>query len=197
MTASIRVALMAAALGVVGMVACGNPTGLTASFSTITDTFQLYTLNSAPQGAPNAVYTFGFQTSGSLGVRAGSGLAFDVALDLTPDGKVVLYPVRRVANALGRGHQVGLQVANGTFESLTSAPRNGYTYDSTKTVSVGQAVAYEANNSASCQFSYNGYSVYGKLVVDSVDIAQQKLYVRATVNPNCGFRSFAPGVPKN
>jgi hypothetical protein len=197
MTASIRVALMAAALGVVGMVACGDPTGLTASFSTITDTLQLYTLNSAPQGAPNAVYTFGFQTSGTLGVRAGSGFAFDVALDLAPDGKVVLYPIRRVANPLAGGHQVGLQLVNGTFESVTSAPRNGYTYDSTKTVSVGQVVAFEAINTASCTYSYNGYSVYGKLVVDSVNAAQQKLFVRATANPNCGFRSFAPGVPKN
>ncbi len=197
MTASIRVALMAAALGVVGMVACGDPTGLTANVATITDTVQLYTLNSAPQGAPNALYTFGLQTSGSLAVRAGSGLAFDVALDLAPDGKVVLYPIRRVANPLAGGHQVGLQLVNGTFESVGTAPRTGYTYDSTTTVSVGQVVALESINAASCQFSYNGYSVYAKFVVDSVNAAQQKLYVRATANPNCGFRSFAAGLPKN
>lgn len=197
MFARIRVALVAAMLGTAGMAACDDPTGITASYAVITDTLQLYSLNTAPAGAPNALYLFGYQLSGSTAVRAGSGLAFDVALDVRPDGQVNVFPVRRVANALAAGHRVGLQKVAGTFDQLTRAPTAGYTYDSTMVVPVGQVVAIDVTETSACAYSYLSTSVYGKLVVDSVQVPTGRMWVRFTSNPNCGFRSFAPGVPKD
>ena len=40
-------------------------------------------------------------------------------------------------------------------------------------------------------------TVYGDMMaqVDSVNLPTRLLYVRATIQPSCNFRSFAPGVP--
>ena len=39
--------------------------------------------------------------------------------------------------------------------------------------------------------------MYAKIVVDSVNTTTRQIFFRATRNPNCGFRSFQPGVPKD
>jgi hypothetical protein len=35
------------------------------------------------------------------------------------------------------------------------------------------------------------------LVVDSVHANEGLIFARATVDPNCGYRSFLPGIPTN
>ena len=197
MIASIRVALVAAALGVVGVVACGDPTGLQATFPTATDPLQLYTLNGAPSGAPNAVYLYGNQVVGTTAVRATPSFGFDIAFDLTSDGRIQLIPVRKVASTIANAPQVGMQVVSGSFDALTKAPSSGYKFDSTLTVNVGQVVAIEASVPAACTYSLNGTNVYGKLVVDSIRRTEGRLFARLTTDPNCGYRSFAPGTPKD
>jgi hypothetical protein len=51
------------------------------------------------------------------------------------------------------------------------------------------------NNSGDlCQFALSPY-LYAKIAVDSVTLSTRTLYLRMGVDPNCGFRSFAPGIP--
>ena len=38
--------------------------------------------------------------------------------------------------------------------------------------------------------------LYAKFVVDSVVGAERAMYVRMRLDPNCGFRSLAPGRPE-
>ena len=39
--------------------------------------------------------------------------------------------------------------------------------------------------------------IYTKVVVDSVKPATGSIFLRATSDPNCGFRSFGTGIPKD
>jgi hypothetical protein len=40
-------------------------------------------------------------------------------------------------------------------------------------------------------------NVFTKLVVDTVDVAARRIVFHTVHNPNCGYRSFRPGVPKD
>jgi hypothetical protein len=35
------------------------------------------------------------------------------------------------------------------------------------------------------------------MVIDSVRLTTRQLFLRITAEPNCGFRSFLPGVPRD
>jgi hypothetical protein len=121
---------------------------------------------------------------------------FDIAFDIDAGGKVVIYPLRRVVppSPVQAGRRVGLQVVPGTFESVTEAPAKGYAYDSVAvTVGPGEVVAVQAQT-AQCSLELSPYN-YSKIVVDSVIPAIQAIYVRIASDPNCGFRSFLPGIP--
>jgi hypothetical protein len=45
-----------------------------------------------------------------------------------------------------------------------------------------------------CSFSLSPY-IYSKVNIDSVNVVTRTINVSVTVDPNCGFRSFAEGVP--
>jgi hypothetical protein len=45
-----------------------------------------------------------------------------------------------------------------------------------------------------CQFALNP-NLYAKIVVDSVNLATRIIYLKMGLDPNCGFRSFATGIP--
>lgn len=193
-----RLATLATALAAAGAVsACDDPLGLRASIAVSFDTLSVYAMTGTPVTYPSA-YDVG---NGTL-ARVTSQIAFDVAFDLTSDGKVKLLPARQVAASRDLGGlviqgspRVGLQAMPGTFESITRAPGGNYTYDSTLVVSTGQPVAIEVSSDI-CQFSLSSL-VYAKLVVDSVNVNSRQLHFRSAVDPNCGFRSLQPGVPKN
>ena len=60
---------------------------------------------------------------------------------------------------------------------------------------LGQTLAIETSG-ATCSTTY---PLHAKLVVDSIGAAAvgRPIYVRVRVNPNCGFRSLEPGLPKS
>jgi len=185
------VALAAAALSVIG-VACGDFTGVPASLPTLTDSGTVYALNGAPPGAPTALHVF----SGTL-LPATAAFVFDVAFDIDASGHVLIIPQRVVATGLSSSHTVGLQSIAGDFDALTTAPKSGYRADTTVVTSPGQVVAIQSSDPNACGISITGSTLYGKVVVTAVDLVQKTLSVRYAVDPNCGFVSFAPGVPKD
>ena len=94
------------------------------------------------------------------------------------------------------GRSVGLLKSDVAFDALTEAPRRGYLIDSTAvTIAVGQTLVLQTQTPG-CFNDSRGASpiIFSKLVVDSVSAARA-IHFRLTVDPNCGFRSFKPGVP--
>ncbi|MCC6772046.1 MAG: hypothetical protein IT360_12625 [Gemmatimonadaceae bacterium] len=181
---------------VVGLSACDDSLGLRASLSVQFDTLSAYAMSQTPISFPAA-----YSAGSGIVVRVDPDLAFDVAFDLAGDGKVQLIPARRISSTRrvsgipSATPRMGMQLVKGTFESMTKAPTGGYVYDSTFSVAPGEAVVVELASDA-CQFSLS-QQLYAKLVVDSVVPARRQLYFRAVRDPNCGFRSLQPGVPKN
>ena len=174
--------------------ACGDFTGVPASLPTLSaDSTTVYAINGAPLGAPTALHVY----SGSV-LAADASFSFDVAFDINSSGQIVFLPQRAVASGLATTHSVGLQVdSSSTFEAVTRAPASGYRADTAVTVRVGQVVLAQVNDVNACGFSISGSTLYAKMQVRSLDLAQRTLKLRYTVDPNCGFRSFASGVPKD
>ena len=187
-----RIVVLVAALLSVGALACGDFTGVPASLPTLTDSGTVYALNGAPAGAPTALHFF----AGQL-VPADANFLFDIAFDIDSSGRVVYMPQRVVASALATTHSVGLRTMPDSFEAVTSAPKSGYRADTALVAARNIVVVAQSNDPNTCGISLTGSSIYAKIVVTSVDPATRQLKVRFTVDPNCGFVSFAPGIPKD
>ena len=177
------------------IVACGDATRPKATSANIQLSYSLYPLTGSPAAVSNAVSFFGGPT------RADASFSFDVAFDVDPGGKVIMYPVRSLAGTLagGLGSRVGLQLMPGSYESLREAPETGYDTVTVKTISPGQTVAVELIDQANgqCFYSLGGQKTYAKFVVDSVD-ANRRLFLRSVIDLNCGYRSLVPGeIPTN
>jgi hypothetical protein len=185
------VALAVAGLAILG-VACGDFTGVPASLPTLTDSGTVYALNGAPPNAPTALHVF----SGQL-LPATAAFVFDVAFDLDTAGHVLIIPQRVVATGLSSSHTVGLQRVATDFDALASAPKNGYHADTTLITAPGQVVAIQSSDPNACGISLTGSTLYAKLVVTAIDVVSKTLSVRFAVDPNCGFFSFAAGLPKD
>jgi hypothetical protein len=193
MTARQRAGLAAATLAASAMLACGDPIRPVANFQNYADTLALYALNSAPRGAPTAIRILA-GTGGDAGVTTDAGFRFDVAIDINAQGRPVLYPVRTIAAPFVATHRVGVRRTNDAFDLILSAPTTGYTYDSVAVLSIGEVVLIESGDPEACPLTFGGV-IYGKMVVDSVNLSTGRVYSRITADPNCGFRSFLPGVP--
>ena len=186
------IAAFIAAAAVVAAVACGSLTGLPASLPTLADSGVVYAINGAPPGAPSALHVF----TGTL-LAADANFTFDVAFDINAAGAVVFLPQRAVASGLASTHSVGLQAVSGSFDAVTSAPKTGYRADTALVALPNQVVLVQSQDANACGVSLGGTTIYAKLVVTAVDAAARQLHIRYAVDPNCGFLSFAPGIPKS
>lgn len=173
--------------------ACGDLTGVPASLPTVIDSgVSVYALNGAPPNAPTALHVFTGQV-----FAADANFLFDIAFDLDAGGNPLILPQRVVASGLAATHSVGLQIASGTYESITRAPSSGYRADTTLAVKLNQTVLVQSSDPNACGVSLTGTTLYAKLIIRAIDPAARKLTLQYTVDPNCGFRSFLPGVPKD
>ncbi|MEO8619738.1 MAG: hypothetical protein ABI625_01660 [bacterium] len=193
-TRLLRVALVGfAILGV----ACGDPTLAKATYASGQATTTLYALAGAPANVPTALSFL------SGPAHASATFAFDVAVDLDAQNRVVVMPVRTIAGALaGTLKRVGLQVVPGTFASVVEVPNTGYDTLSVKTITPGTVLAAELQDPTACYSSYNlavltSQIIYAKFVVDSVDASTRRIFTRSVVDPNCGYRGVVPdSVPR-
>jgi len=186
-----RLALCTAAVAVAA-VSCKDFTGVPASLNTLTDSGVVYAINGAPSGAPTAIHLY----SGTL-LAADANFIFDIAFDIDASGNAVLMPMRVVSSGLASTHTVGLQKSDQTFDLIGAAPKNGYHPDTSMTVRPGQAILAQSQDPLVCGVSVTGTTIHAKVVVTSIDVAARQLKILYTVDPNCGFRSFATGIPKD
>lgn len=189
--------LLAAATLVAAFAACDDPYAIKAQFPVVADTAVLYSINTAPVGAPTAYYLAG-APSRQAAVAANAGFGFDVAVSVLADGSVRLITPTALAALIpdpgSAPHPVGLQLLPGVgFDTLSLAPASGYTYDSLLTVTPGQTVAIQSATLAACPVAYLGRNFHAKMVVDSVRGDPARVYLRAVIDPNCDFRSLKPG----
>ena len=141
-------------------------------------------------GATNAINFF-------VGpARVDAAFSFDVAFDLDPTGKISVYPVRALAGPLAGSvpTRVGLQTVRAPSSPYAAAPDRGYDTIGVKTITPGTVVAVElvSQTSLACVYSLNGSSMYAKFVVDSINLPTRRLYLRTSLDANCGFRSLVP-----
>ena len=187
-----RLALLATMSAVVVLNACGDPTSLKASVPTFVDTLSVFALSGTPASYPSGISILARQA-----VRVDGFATFDVALDIDAAGNAIVYPVKLVVNSPGGTRPVGLFKIPSPFEAVLEAPKTGFTSDSSIVLAPGQTVVIQSAHSGSgdlCQFAISPY-IYAKLTVDSVSLASRTLYLREGLDPNCGFRSFASGIP--
>jgi hypothetical protein len=188
-----RTSLIAlAAVTIIAGTACGTLTGIPASLPTVTDSGVVYAINGAPPGAPSALHLY----SGTL-LSADANFTFDVAFDINAAGNVVILPQRAVASGLASTHTVALQTVNGTFEALDHAPKSGYRADTAVVTQANQLVVVQSQDPNACSTSLTGTTIYAKIIVTSIDPVSRKLTIRYSTDPNCGFYSFASGLPKD
>jgi hypothetical protein len=187
-----RLALLATMCVVTVLNACGNVASLTATIPTYVDTLSLWSLSGTPPSYPSGISITTRQI-----VRVDGFASFDVAFDIDANGKTVIYPVKLIVASPGGSRPVGLQRVTGPFENVLEAPKTGYEKDSAFVMVPGEVVAVESPHNGSgdiCQFSISP-NVYAKIAVDSVNLASRVIYLRMGFDPNCGFRSFATGIP--
>jgi len=174
-----------------GLAACNDPNDIELS-PVLADTLTLWALTGTSPSFPSAYLA----ARGAI-TRADGNFEFDIALDIDPTNKIVVYPQRLVGVPLGGPKPVGLQRINGAFDQLTRAPSSGYVFDSTFAVSPGEGLVMQVQSSNDC-FAFISTVRYTKFVVDSIDAARRLIYFRAVHDPNCGYRTLVAGsVPKN
>lgn len=184
--------LIALLLPLVAALACEDPYAPKAYENVRSDTLELNALNGSAAGARAALILASLEPV-PVGSSLGS-LFFDLAFDIDDAGRVAVIPVSKVGDcARGTSCQVGLQRANSTYDAAVEAPNRGYAYDEVFTVDPAQTL-YVVAKSTACLAGFTSADLYGKLVVDSVRMADRRIFLRVTVDPNCGFRQLVPGV---
>jgi hypothetical protein len=181
--------LMAAPLLLAG---CGNANPFQAQLPTAADTFTLFALTGTPPAYPS-----GLNTYSRLPTRVDGSASFDLAFDIDTAGNVVVYPVKLIVSSISGDRTIGLKRVAGTFDAITSAPTGTYQGDSAVVLTVGENVVVEANRGASGDVCYLNLSpnIYSKIQISSVDLATRTIVIQSVVDPNCGFRSLAAGIP--
>lgn len=190
-----RRAATALACGAVGIVACGGDNGLTSPADTenVTRVFSVYAINGSSSALP-AAYKFSTESVVRPQALTTGSVNFDLAFDIGAGGAVVLLPARSVVpQPVQPAPTIGLQKFAAGYLALQRAPDRGYTFDSTATLSVGEAVAIQIPASA----CFYGEPWYAKLAIDSVIPAERRIVVRTLLNRNCGYRALTEGVPGN
>jgi hypothetical protein len=187
-----RLAILATMYVAAVLGACGDPTNLRATAFTTVDTLSVFALTGTPPSYPS-----GLSIVAGQAVRVDGFANFDVALDIDASGGAVVYPVKLVVPSPNGSRPVGLQKVASGFEAVLEAPRTGYETDLYFVVAPGETLVIQAAHNGDrdiCQFALSPY-IYAKIAVDSVNLASRTLYLRMGVDPNCGFRSFASGIP--
>lgn len=174
-------------------VACDdtNPFVSPATRENVVRTFSIWALTGSNPSLP-ASMLFSNLTVERPQVLSNGSVNFDVAFDLTNDGKVRFLPARALVPQSPAGAPiVGLQKSTSAFSALTRAPERGYTDDSTMVVGLNELVLVKLP-SAGCIY---GEPYYAKVIVDSIIAAERRIVLRTLVNRNCGYRALTEGLP--
>lgn len=183
-------------LGVLGAAiaasACTDPIHLTAQDTVVIDTVTVYSLSGTSPSLPSGLDIFTRQPIIVDGLAA-----FDLAFDIVSPTQVRILPVRFVVTSPSGVRNVGIRKQAGAFSQLLNAPSGTYQTDSSLVVAPGELVVVQTTRAFAnefCQFAISPY-LYAKISVMSIDMATRTIQFELGMDPNCGFRSFQPGIP--
>lgn len=185
-----RIWLGAVAATLLGSAAgCGGDIGLPPpTFENVVDTSTFYALSGTPVWDPSAMDL----VTGSL-VRLDLGDAFDFAFELDATAGALLL----TASMLGNNTEAGISPQSVPFDSVLTAPEEGYVIDSVVPIKVGDVFV------ARSRFTQDGCQVaarlprYGKFEVLAIDSQTRTVDFKRLLNGNCGYRDLEPGLPVN
>jgi hypothetical protein len=175
-------------VGCVLAAGCGGLTNPKPTTAIITDTLVAWAINGTPGHLPA-----GYELADERVVQTDANLNFDIAFDIDSAGHAVIYPVRLLTDGSISTRHVGLQRVSQPYDSVTFGLRRGYQFDSAYKLGPGDGMLI-VSNPLGCLADANP-TLYGKFIIDSVNIATRTIHFRATTDPNCGYRSFKPGIP--
>ena len=198
--------LVVAALLAGTVAACDDPFEIRASLDVVEDTLVLNSIGdpAVPATAPVVLdvasqsNVFRVDTRFPAARRLGAdfysnGAGFDVAIDVQGDS-VLFLPPRRVATSLAVVRRVGLRRDTIDFDAARFAPSSGYVFDSVTVSAREGETVFIVSQHPVCAQEYQ-QEIYAKVGIMDVDPAARTATLRVRLDPNCGFRSFLPGVP--
>ena len=182
--------LIALAIAVLAVVACEDVTrSIDPTTDVFEDTLSVFPLRGSPLSAPTALELFTLRT-----LRVGEANVFyDVAVD-TAAGAAVLYPAQLIDS---ESPGAGILEVTSTFESILEAPTTGYQDTAAVSLGVGETVVVRARNL--CVGGLPGRDFFFakiQLLELAMSSGFRTARFRIRTNPNCGFRSFADGLPE-
>jgi|SRR5688572_8966434 len=185
--------LLVAVGAVAALTGCGDDNAFRAQFPNQLRSHTVYAMNGTPPTLPSAL-----SVRLNNVARIDPTFGFDVAFDMDPGGggEVRIHSTRSVAGELSPVNRVGFQFAASEFDEVTKSPGSGFKYDTAFSLPVGRTLMVDVIDGSCSGFSFLGFNIRAKLIVDSVNTTTRAIYLRMLSNPNCGFISLVEGVPK-
>lgn len=187
-------AVVAAFVGLAFATGCKDTNLLLADQPIATDTLVAYALTGTSASLPS-----GLAVTLRSTVRVDGTGSFDVGFDIDNAGNIIVSPVRVLVNQLSGAPSVGIQTMFSTpFDSIKSAPGGYYRPDTAIVVRPGQPFVLLVNRTTASDVCVYDPSptIYSKVVIDSaLTNTTRAIYMRVTTDPNCGYKSFLPGLP--
>lgn len=168
--------------------ACGDPYAQKATATNVSQPFVIGALSGSDVTVPA-----GLSLSSGITVRIDGSFQFELAFDIASNGAPIVIPVGLVGTPLSAPPAIGLQRVTGGYDSVKTAPKDGYFFDSTMVFSAGAAIVVQAQSSI-CSSTLTPFT-FAKITIDSIDRGHRLLYGRALINQNCGFRELTEGLP--
>lgn len=185
-----RTFLAAALAAALATGACDDPFDQGARLPTIDAGLEAWALTGTPPRFPSGLFVPGYTM-----VSVDAAGSFDVAFDIDPDGRLLVFPMAKVVSPVLGQHTVGLQKTSQNYSTIIEAPRIGWVYDSIMTVNPGASFLVRTTTQYCSPYELRGQEIYAKVYVDSIDAVQRRIKLFMRVNPNCGYRSFLDGIP--
>ena len=171
--------------GVLGVACDTSPQLPPATDSNIVDTVTMYALRGT-----NVILPSGFDLPSNAALRTDLG-AFDFAFDIDPSNNAIMYP----AGALGLPKDPGSLQSTSLFDSLKTAPTDGYLDSAGVTIYPGLVFVVRSRPYfPGCEL-VGQLPRYGKFHVLSIDDNLRSVTLEALVNRNCGYRDLQVGLP--
>jgi hypothetical protein len=179
-----------ALLALAATAACGNANLLPpANIPVAEDTVTLWAATGTAIALPSA-YDVVLASPARTDRTSDFDFVFDFVRDtLTGDTVPALVP----RGALGLSADGGLLRVSTKFDSLVTAPGSGY--DAYKPVYLDTtSVVVVRSRSQTCNFGITS-GVYAKVLPLAISVSFRKIILRLVVDPNCGYRGLALGLP--
>jgi hypothetical protein len=189
--------LLALMIAMFAIAACEDITrSIEATTDVTEDTLTVFTLRGSPLSAPQAIDLFNLRAVRVGGPEAQCVLfcPYDIAFD-TAGGATLLYPINLVEN--NQFPDVGILEVTSSFESILEAPTSGYQDTAAVAITPGETVLIRGRNR--CSGNITGRDLFfAKVQLLEIGSSAGHLTARFRIrtNPNCGFRSFADGLPE-